>query len=576
MPLDGAFSSGPTQAPRRRSGSHRSARHIAGAVTPRRAHATPPRSRRQDARAQAIPEATLRGWERALLTPADVDPTDDAYFRSVSGRAFLHRLWVAVLFVVTLCTAGGARRAAQIFQLAGLTRWVGASPASCQRAAAAMTEKVVAFGRDESQRLAAPMPAREITVCEDETFHPQTCLVAIEPVSNFILLERYAVGRSAATWAAAFGAAVEGLRIKVIQGVGDAGKALTHHIQVALGAHKGPDLFHVQYDVSRATAPVLAARVRAAVRAHEEAAMALADVEQSHAAALGRPRRPGHPIEWDARRRRAYEALRLAAVDLVAAEHNRDDLRAANRALGAAYHPYDLVSGAAREPGVVEAGLKAAFAEIWSIAGDAALPESRWVTLRKAEAVVPAMVATLAFVQGLIVARTAALGLPAAALACVRMALIPGLYLARQATQQTGREVRTALRQNAAELLQQAALPSAWVDVPAALRAQAEAVARECAWLFVRSSACVEGRNGQLALWHHHLHRIPPGKLAALTVIHNFVTLRGDGSTPAQQFFGQPHRDLFESLVETMPDPPHPRRRSRSAHETRPPDAARP
>jgi|GEM_PF-6274167 len=113
--------------------------------------------------------------------------------------------------------------------------------------------------------------------------------------------------------------------------------------------------------------------------------MALADVEQSHAVALGRPRRPGHPIEWDVRRRRAYEALRLAAVDLVAAEHNRDDLRAANRALGVAYHPYDLVSGAAREPAVVEADLKAAFAEIWSIAGDATLPESRWVTLRKAD-----------------------------------------------------------------------------------------------------------------------------------------------------------------------------------------------
>ena len=136
--------------------------------------------------------------------------------------------------------------------------------------------------------------------------------------------------------------------------------------------------------------------------------------------------------------------------------------------------------------------------------------------------------------------------------------------------------MRASLRASAETLRQQAALPSAWVDVPVALCAQAEAVARECAWLFIRSSACVEGRNGQLALWHHHLHRIPPGKLAALTVIHNFATRRADGSTPAQRFFGQAHRDLFEYLCEQMPDPPHPRRRSRSAHETRAPDAARP
>jgi len=474
-----------------------------------------------------------------------------------------------VLFVVTLGGAGGARLAARIFELAGLARWMGASPASCQRAARTMTRHVADFGRDESRRLAAQGPTREITICEDETFHPQTCLVAMEPVSDFVLLERYAPGRSADTWRDAFRAATEGLRLKVVQGVGDAGKALTHHIAVCLGAHKGPDLFHVQYDVSRASAPVLAARVRAAIAAHEHAVMALADVEHEHARALRAPRGPGRPIDWDTRRRRACQALREAARALNEAEHDRDDLRAANRAIGAAYHPYDLVTGAARELAVVEADLKASFGEIWSIAGHAALPESRWGTLRKAEAAVPSMVATLAFVQGLIVARTAALGLPAAALACVRTLLIPGQYLARQAAQQSGREVRAALRARSAALLQEAAASASWADVPTALRAQAEAVARECAWLFIRSSACVEGRNGQLSLRHHHLHRIPATKLAALTTVHNYATFRDDGTTPASRFFGKSHRDLFEYLCEHMPDPPHPRRRKRSSRAAR-------
>ena len=39
------------------------------------------------------------------------------------------------------------------------------------------------------------MPRRSISLCEDETFHPQTCLVAIEPVSGFILVERYSERR---------------------------------------------------------------------------------------------------------------------------------------------------------------------------------------------------------------------------------------------------------------------------------------------------------------------------------------------------------------------------------------------
>ncbi|MFK5953981.1 MAG: hypothetical protein QM498_13040, partial [Desulfobacterium sp.] len=35
-------------------------------------------------------------------------------------------------------------------------------------------------------------PEKLITLCEDETFHPQTCLVAIEPESNYIILEKVA------------------------------------------------------------------------------------------------------------------------------------------------------------------------------------------------------------------------------------------------------------------------------------------------------------------------------------------------------------------------------------------------
>jgi hypothetical protein len=47
-----------------------------------------------------------------------------------------------------------------------------------------------------------------ITVCEDETFHPEIYLVAIEPVSNFIVLEKYVPNRKAETWTAALNAGI--------------------------------------------------------------------------------------------------------------------------------------------------------------------------------------------------------------------------------------------------------------------------------------------------------------------------------------------------------------------------------
>jgi hypothetical protein len=54
-----------------------------------------------------------------------------------------------------------------------------------------------------------------------------------------------------------------------------------------------------------------------------------------------------------------------------------------------------------------------------------------------------------------------------------------------------------------------------------------------CVQTFQRSSSCVEGRNGQLALRHHSFHRLSPRKLQALTTIHNFFLTRPDGSTAA-------------------------------------------
>ena len=89
-------------------------------------------------------------------------------------------------------------------------------------------------------------------------------------------------------------------------------------------------------------------------------------------------------------------------------------------------------------------------------------------------------------------------------------------------------------------------------------RVCAEGVSR-----FVRSSSCVEGRNGQLSLHHHGCHALSPGKLKALTVLHNYFIERDDGSTAAERFFGQKPADLFAWLLERFPDPPRPAKHGR-------------
>ena len=89
-------------------------------------------------------------------------------------------------------------------------------------------------------------------------------------------------------------------------------------------------------------------------------------------------------------------------------------------------------------------------------------------------------------------------------------------------------------------------------------RKEVQEVARQIAGLFQRSSSCVEGRNGRLSLQHHGHSRVSERRLKALTVIHNYVVKRSDGTTAAQRFFGQPHQDVFPWLLQRMPDLPRP------------------
>ena len=89
-----------------------------------------------------------------------------------------------------------------------------------------------------------------------------------------------------------------------------------------------------------------------------------------------------------------------------------------------------------------------------------------------------------------------------------------------------------------------------------------EAKARDCAALFQRSSSCVEGRNGYLALKHHALHQLSTRKLGVLTVLHNYMIRRADGTTAAERFYGQEPRDLFTWLLDRLSYPVRPRSRA--------------
>jgi len=510
-------------------------------------HRTP--SQRQLAEELGVPRTTLQHWLERKST-IDADPEVVAFFESPAGTAFLHRLVLAVQFVIPLLGTGGIRVVCLFLELSGLDQFVAASYGAQQQVTVAVEEAVVEFSQEEQERLSKDMKPKQITICEDETFHPAICLVAIEAVSNFILLEGYAENRRAKTWTDALGEATEGLRVEIIQSTSDEGKGLLRHVETDLGVHHSPDVFHVQHEVVKGISGALASKARKAKQAACEAKEKVNKLQETLKEGVKGSSK--QLAEVQQQEQVAQQALEVALTQ-------QERARQAIQGVGAAYHPYDLETGAERDTEEVSDSLEKHFAEIETVAEEAQLSENAFKKIAKAKKVVGAMVATIAFYWLTVRAKVEALELAPQVERVVYDHLIPGIYLDLVSGKVEDAEQRHALQSKSEELLAPLrARDGPLSDLNAEEMATVEQVALECAQLFQRSSSCVEGRNGQLALHHHRLHRISGRKLAALTTVHNYFVRRENGTTAAERFFGAQPRDLFEWVLDRVDLPGRP------------------
>lgn len=520
-------------------------------------------SQRQVAAQLGVARSTLQDWCLPAAVGGEVPAALQAFVQTPDGVRWLQRQVVVAQLVITLLAGAGVRVGCQFLELSGLSAFVGASYGTQQQINAALESAVVALAEEQRRALAEGMPPRQVTVCEDETFHPEVCLVGLEPVSNFILLEQYAKDRTAATWTQALTAALEGLAVEVIQGTSDEGKGLVSHVQSALGAHHSPDLFHVQHEVVKATSLPLARQVKQAEAAVAHARGQWQAAREAQAAFERQPQPArGRPPAFEARTQATLVALGQAERDQQQALQQPTDARECVRELSALYHPYDLQTGRAQPVERVAQRIGDAWARVHQLAETADWPSRARERIEKAKRVTTQWLATIAFFFATLHAKVEALNLPPALEPALCEQLIPAIYLDRVADRCTHAEPRRALRALSAQLLEPLRQPEqAFQALATDERQRLEQVAAECADLFQRSSSCVEGRNGQLSLHHHGHHRLSDRKLAALTAVHNFFIRRPDGTTAAERFFGRPPAPLFAQLLERLPLPPSPARR---------------
>jgi hypothetical protein len=517
-------------------------------------------SLRQAAKALDVPRSTLQAW-RAYQDSLDEHPAVVAFFHSAPGLAFLHRLVLGIHLVCTEVGACGIRLVCLLVQLTGLDRFVAASYGAQHQVNRQVEEAIVTYRHEEHARLAKDMPTKAITLAKDETFTGGLCLVAVEPKSNFIVLEQAAQGRDQDTWHALMERALSGLHCQVIQSTSDEAPGLLAYVEHHLGAHHSPDLFHVQHELVKAVSGPMATKQRAAAKAASEAHERFEHVQGQLQEAGDTPgkRGPGRPPKPPPSLEQVAQEAQAARQEFERLSAQREQVAQSIRTIGHVYHFVDVERGVRRNGRLIAADIRAQIDTIRRVAQHEGLSQACLERIEKAERVVPKMQATIEFVSGYVRQQVRQLDLTPPVSYAMHAHLIPSCYLERVAQMRTvhaGEPLRELAKRLRTPLYEPGGALAALSEVEqSALHQQAQ----ELAEVFQRSSSNVEGRNGYLSLRNHQLRGLDrPRKRACLTAVHNFFLTRTDGTTAAERFFGQKPRSMFTAILASVEIPPAP------------------
>ncbi len=517
-------------------------------------------SQRQVADILEVSRSTLQAW-CAYQDRLDESPVVVEFFQSVAGLAFLHRLVLALHLVCVEIGACGIRLVCLLLEMSGLNRFVGASYGTQQHINRHVEEAIVTYRHQESERLARDMPPKAITLTQDETFTGGLCLVGIEPVSNYILLEQLAQARDQDTWNELMEPALAGLGCQVIQSTSDEAPGLLAYVEHHLGAHHSPDLFHVQHELGKAVCAPMAAKERATHKALERAQETLEQRQERQGNEGGEPekRGPGRLPQVAVSLEQAEQDVETARQEHQRLVEQRDQSTQSIRAIGKAYHFVDLDRGVRRNGQLIARDIQDQIDTIRTVAHQEGLSQSALDRIDKAERVVPKMQATLDFVSRYVRQQVSQLDLTQAESYAMHAHLIPSCYLDRVASTRTvtqGEPLRELAERIRTPLFESG---GALGELSPVEQHQLKAEALKLAEVFQRSSSNVEGRNGYLSLRNHQLRGLErPRKRACLTAVHNFVLTRADGTTAAERFFGQKPRSMFGAILESVELPPAP------------------
>jgi hypothetical protein len=508
------------------------------------------KSAREAAELLEIPNSTMQSW-RNQTSNRQAPKELVEFFSTPVGADFLQRNTVAVMKLMK-CGPGGIRGMQEYLRNSGLDNFVASSDGAIQAFWDRCEIYITKFGKGEEERLALKMRRRKITAGLDEMFRGRRpCLVAMDVVSNYILLEKFTEDRTADTWKKELEPRLNEVNVELGQVVSDLCGAI-RSVTKDLGAQHISELFHAQHEISKATSAPLSSQERHAEKALNEAEEHIKKIKEKPIR-LGKEDSKNKQIEKQWEIERAIHTLNNLKIEFEQKAKRREKVKAAMREMGKIHHPIDLENGALQTAEGMEGRFNEQFKIIHECAEDANLSEPSINRIEKAQRAFDAIVLYLRYFFAIYAAFTEGLQLSIEEERFFNEVIFPLSYL-----KMIWRRLPRKDKEQHKMLVQNLEVRMRDVPWPEELKQELMRRGREMAETFQRSSSCVEGRNGMLSLNYHRFHRLNPRSLQVLTIVHNFDVRRPDGTTAAERFFEAKHENLFDSLVVNVRIPGRP------------------
>jgi len=474
---------------------------------------------------------------------------ESEWWETAAGSAWLKRLVIGSLFFFGLKHGIGVGEVSQFLRALRLELPVGCSPSALATLKQHLQEAIVAYEAAQAEHC-QPREGQGICVGGDEVFFGLPVLVLAELASGYVLTEVQCEDRSYATWKSAIQAwwSQAGWHCHFM--VSDRAKALIKLATDGLGCVSVADLFHALRNLGQPIGSALGRQQASLAKPLNALKAKVADTQD------------------------AAKRLKLAAA-LTSLATQQATLTQAQQQ----YHEAMATITLSLPPFTLDTPEPQTFSDITTPL-QAPLPQLR--QLGQTDGGQKALLAMAAFEQQM---PDLAQGLHAwwrwaiHALAAqtpspeiqnwVLGGLLPWVYWLQHSDKTQHSEFKARYQQAADQAAQNLLAHPLTQTLAAEERQTWIDWARWMANNYQRTSAAIEGRNGDLTRLHHAGRGFSPQTLKVLTIIHNFHLQRPDGTTAAQRLFEYEFPDLFEWVTDHMGDLPL-ARRSLNSHRPNP------